>query len=571
MAAAVTLTDTLPAGTHFAEAWAWVGPDYVPFPPAYVDDEVAVWEVDAMEPGVWVNLDLRLTIDEDTPPGADLTNCMAIAMGGDDYPFNDTSCVTDTVREPGPNLRLRKSVGWNGHGQLEYEIRMENIGSEELDNFQITDRYPEDTAWNGDWWVRWGPWMTATHDAPNRQLVFWVDDLGPGGTAGIGFRVDLDGDLVGEQGLAFTNTAQAPIDGDVHPADNEAMATTYTGPDLFAEKWVSDGQPRPGEVLTFTVRTGNANRSPWEMSDGTNLVAATWPDGSPVEPLFYDAGSGLVILNFGRMGSEDWRWFYLTVALDADLEGGDALLNQLQVWEWPEVDIDPVPGNNTCALPVTVLGPKLEVSKIYDSSQVAGTVVTYTLSVANTGNEAATNVVLSDTLPAGLTYGGGGSRVGGDVTWTFASLAPGDTEVGWFWGTLSCAKGTEVINQHYRVVSSNQGVTTLDGPAVSLTTVAPTLAAGFTQSASRVVPGEVVYFADASTTDGTEITSWDWMWGDGTTASGAAASHAYAVPRSYDVTLTIQDACGFSQSVTVPNAVTVEWIRVFLPVVVRND
>jgi uncharacterized repeat protein (TIGR01451 family) len=370
MAAAVTITDTLPTGTHFAEAWAWVGPDYVPFPPAYVDDEVAVWEVGTLEPGVWINLDLILAIDEGTPPGTDLTNCIAIVMEGDNYPSNDTSCATDTVREPGPNLRLHKSVGWNGYGQLEYEIRLENIGSEALSGFEVTDLYPEDTAWNGDWWVKWGPWMTATHDAPNRQLVFWVESLDPGGTAGIGFRVDLDGGIVGEQGLAFTNVAEAPIAGDVYPADNEAVATARSGPDLFTEKWVSDGQARSGEVLTFTVRTGNANRSPWEMSDGTNLilverlpdgmslVTAVWPDGSPVEPFFYDPASGLAIFNFGRLGSEDWRWFYLAVRLGADL-WGEVLLNRLEVWEWPAVDIDPVPDNDEFEYAVRVEGSRI--------------------------------------------------------------------------------------------------------------------------------------------------------------------------------------------------------------------
>ncbi len=358
MLAAVTVTDTLPAGAHFAEAWAWVGPDYVPFPPTYVDDQVAVWEVGVLEPGVWINIDARLTIDEGTPPGAELTNCMAITMDGDSDPSNDTSCVTDAVREPGPNLRLSKSVWWNWEGQLEYQLQIENIGSEELTGFSVTDLYPENTTWNGNWWVRWGPWMTATHDLPNRQLDFWVERLGPGDTAGIGFQVDLDGGLIGQQGLVFTNTAQVPVAGDVYPADNEAVATAYTGPDLFAEKWVSDGQPRPGELLTFTVRTGNANRWPWRMSDGTSLilverlpdgmgfVEAVWPDGNPVEPFFYDPGAGLIIWNFGGMGSEDWRWFYLVVQIDPDLSGG-ALLNRLEVWEWPAVDIDPIPGNNS--------------------------------------------------------------------------------------------------------------------------------------------------------------------------------------------------------------------------------
>ena len=308
--------------------------------------------------GVWINIDVRLTIDEGTPPGAELTNCMAVTMDGDGNPSNDTSCVTDAVREPGPNLRLSKSVWWNWEGQLEYQLQIENIGSEELTGFSVTDLYPENTTWNGNWWVRWGPWMTATHDLPNRRLDFWVERLGPGDTAGIGFQVDLDGGLIGQQGLAFTNTAQVPVAGDVYPADNEAVATAYTGPDLFAEKWVSDGQPRPGELLTFTVRTGNANRWPWRMSDGTSLilverlpdgmgfVEAVWPDGSPVEPFFYDPDTGLIIWNFGGLGSEDWRWFYLVVQLDPDLSGG-VLLNRLEVWEWPAVDVDPIPGNNS--------------------------------------------------------------------------------------------------------------------------------------------------------------------------------------------------------------------------------
>jgi hypothetical protein len=77
--------------------------------------------------------------------------------------------------------------------------------------------------------------------------------------------------------------------------------------------------------------------------------------------------------------------------------------------------------------------------------------------------------VLSDTLPADLTYGGGdGSFDGTDVTWTFDSIAGnGGTATAWFWAELP-GQGT-IVNDAYRVVSSDQGFTSDYGDPVSFT------------------------------------------------------------------------------------------------------
>ena len=68
---------------------------------------------------------------------------------------------------------------------------------------------------------------------------------------------------------------------------------------------------------------------------------------------------------------------------------------------------------------------------------MAGTVVTYTLTVTNSGDAAAHSVLLSDTLPAGLVYGGGdGTFAGGVITRTFDALpASGGASSGWFRAT----------------------------------------------------------------------------------------------------------------------------------------
>jgi uncharacterized repeat protein (TIGR01451 family) len=585
MATQVWVTDTLPAGTSLIEVWAWIGPDYVPFPPDTIVGETIAWDVGVLEPGEWYDMDIRLAIDEAVAPNTVITNCATIAIAGDDeYADNDVSCVVETVREPGPNLRVWKDYWWNWEGQLQYEIHFENTGTERLENVWITDTYPASTSL-ANWWPNYHRWITATNYPAQGQIVFWVEEIHPGDTGRINLEVDLDGSIIGTQGLAFTNTVAAPIPGDVYPADNDYEMIAYTGPDLYTEKWISDGEPRPGARITFTVRCGNRNLWPWEVSGGATTrlvermpagmryVTSVWPDGNPHTPFFYDPATGLIMWDMGRLGSDDHRWFYLVVDLDADLEGDDVLLNQLEFQEWPVVDIDPNPEDNTFIYSVAVLQPKFAVGKVYESNRVAGTVVTYTLTVTNVGHEAGTNVVLSDTLPAGLTYGGGdGSLAGNDVTWTFGSIAPnGGTATGWFWGTLTCSADQTVSNEHYRVVSSDQGITTPDGDPVSFTTVAPTLSPAFDQSATEVIIGETIYFTDTSTTDGTSILAWAWDFGDGQTGSGATASHTYDALGTYTVTLTITDACGFSDSVSVPGAVTIAPRRIYLPIILKNE
>ena len=46
------------------------------------------------------------------------------------------------------------------------------------------------------------------------------------------------------------------------------------------------------------------------------------------------------------------------------------------------------------------------------------------------------------------------------------------------------------------------------------------------------------------------LASYDWDFGDGTTSTDAAPSHAFAAAGSYDVTLTVTDAEGLTDSVT---------------------
>ena len=93
------------------------------------------------------------------------------------------------------------------------------------------------------------------------------------------------------------------------------------------------------------------------------------------------------------------------------------------------------------------------------------------------------------------------------------------------------------------------------------TPVSPT--AKVSATPMRVNVGENVSFGgmDSTDPDGT-ITSYEWDFGDGTTASGANVSHSYPAPGSYSVKLTVTDNDGFSDMAEVDVAIVLATIKI---------
>jgi uncharacterized repeat protein (TIGR01451 family) len=478
MPAYTVVTDTLPAGTSFDQSWSCMGPTCVPFPPDYVDDQIAVWDLGMLEPGEWVNFNLRVDIDASVEPGTVLTNCAEVAIDGDDsWPYNNTDCVTRMIHDVGPNLEIDKYYQWNWEGQLEYTIEFRNLGTTTLHNVEITDTLPDGTAFSGNWWHSF--WEGIDFSQVGNQLIWTISRLDPTWSSSLRYQVDLDDDLVGVEGLCFVNAAEAPLAGDIWPDDNSDEVAACTGPDVYVEKWLSGGEPKVGETVTFTVQFGNQDRWPWNGDDqygshitdtlptGMTFITATapWDPDDRWQPERVDGNT--IVWGWGTMWADNWWRFDIVAQITGPVEDGDVLVNTVEAYGDSPDDVEPDYDNNVFQLPLMVLAPEFQVNKIYDTTGLTGAIVTYTLTVENVGSLEATHVVLSDTLPSGLTYGGGdGTFDGTDVTWTITSIAAGDSATAWFWATLPDEEGT-VTNDAYRVVGSDQGIASAFGPAVS--------------------------------------------------------------------------------------------------------
>jgi len=299
----------------------------------------------------------------------EIVNCAVIAGEGiDSEPRNNNACVADHVRRPGPNLRLSPQHLWNSVGELVYDVFLQNVGSQALPTFWLTDTFPisatllDVQAWNAPW--------EATRDEANRCVILRVDGMEAGRIAQMRIWLQLDPSLVGVHAKAYTNTAEAPIPGDVYPADNMGQEVALTGPDVYVTKRLSAGVPAPGSIVTFTIEFGNRAAPPWNtdrqtgshvvdvLPHGMELVRATRP-GRPDELWFPD-----LIVDRNVIWSWDWMdpgssWAFDLAARIADTaQGGEVLTNVVQAYGNSPTDIDPIPGNNEFALPVIVFAPK---------------------------------------------------------------------------------------------------------------------------------------------------------------------------------------------------------------------
>ncbi|MDX1435620.1 MAG: hypothetical protein R3335_02335 [Anaerolineales bacterium] len=341
-----------------------------------------------------------------------------------------------------------------GSGNLYYVIEMRNTGGYTATGVQLTDPIPGGTSYNNDAQVSQGP-------APmfSNGILSWVGDVGFDSTVVLSFSVSLS--------PAFSGTVnnQAVISqSQITESVVLSVETIVTDdPHLVIGKTAEPTVPGPGKPLTYTLVVTNtgqtASNLPITVTDyvpADTTLNFVGPDGtaSPSEDMV--TWTRQVSLDTGQATT-----FTFGVEVDG-VPAGTAIVNDTYevVGEGGLLGIGEL-------VSVTVTDPDFILSKVtYPDPPGSNGEFTYTLTVLNKGS-LATDLVVRDEVPAGVTYVRGGSHSNGVVTWNYPRLDNGEQAKFSFTVYVGDVADIPVVNDTYSVCSA-EGVCKDGLPLVSL-------------------------------------------------------------------------------------------------------
>lgn len=211
--------------------------------------------------------------------------------------------------------------------------------------------------------------------------------------------------------------------------DQASVTLTPTTADLSLTATVNNAAPTVGSNVTFTLAVSNSG------PDNATNVAVT--DNLPVGLTFVSASPSQGAFNNGvwTVGSLA-SGANATLQLTARVDSTGAKTNSAQITASDQLDPDSAPNNNVpteddqATVTVTPQVADLSLTTTVDNAtpNVGGN-VNFTIVLSNAGPSAATGVVVSDPLPAGLTFIASSTTQGSyDSTtgaWTVGTVANG--------------------------------------------------------------------------------------------------------------------------------------------------
>jgi uncharacterized repeat protein (TIGR01451 family) len=210
----------------------------------------------------------------------------------------------------------------------------------------------------------------------------------------------------GYAGASIVNTATVTSASDDNPANDSASATVAVTreADLAVAIQATSNAVRGS---TFTVTIAVTNNGP--ASASAVNVAASAPAG-----VAFVANTGACTTafpcSFASVAPGAPRLITTTYSVPSTYAGADPIVISANA---TAATTDPQSANNVASANVTLANSAdLSVTQSGPGAALAGTTVSYTITVANAGPSDAANVMLSDPLPVGVTLLG----VGGDCT-----------------------------------------------------------------------------------------------------------------------------------------------------------
>jgi uncharacterized repeat protein (TIGR01451 family) len=274
---------------------------------------------------------------------------------------------------------------------LTYTLVVANSGPVTATNTVVTDTLPSGVSFDA---------ADPSQGTYNSVTGVWtVGEVADGGSATLTLVLTVDPSRRG----SLSNSAEVSADEtDLAPENNTYLETTVVDAeaDLVITKTDSPDPVVAGETLTYTLTVTNSG-----PSDATGVdVVDTLPSGVSFYSATPSQGWYNSVTGSWTVGSvPDGGSATLTLVVTVDPSTRGTLSNTADV---SGDETDPTPGDNTATAGTTVdAEADLALAKTDDPDPVvAGNPLTYTLTVTNGGPSDGTNVVVTDTLPSGVSF-----------------------------------------------------------------------------------------------------------------------------------------------------------------------
>jgi uncharacterized repeat protein (TIGR01451 family) len=291
-------------------------------------------------------------------------------------------------------------------------------------------------------------------------LTVNLGSLSDGATATTTVVVTLSPSASGSISNTVTVSGNQP---DPNPTNNTSTVTTpiVASADLSLVKTASAGEVKPGGALTYTLTVSDLG-----PSNATGVtIADTLPAGFQYASASGDTSASLtgdtLTLDVGNLAAGATT--IVTVSGTVASTATGTITNTATV---SGAQPDPNLANNTSSVSTLIAAQvvqqsttDLKIVKTAEPSPVTtGGLLVYTLTVTNNSLVTASDVTITDAIPAGTSYyttvgAGGVSYVGGTLTLSLGTLAPNAADTVWVDVRVTAPAGSTVTNT--AVISSN--------------------------------------------------------------------------------------------------------------------
>ncbi len=430
-----------------------------------------------------------------------------------------------TVLVPGLSITQAANATAAVPGQvIGYTLTIANTGQTAYTGTAVTVSFAEmfdDAGYDGDASATSG---TVSYASP---VLTWTGDLAPGASAVITYSVTVNDPDTGDK-LVITTVSSAATGSSCPPGTTASPCQVTIGvltPALTIVKTASTATPTPGQQVTYTITVTDTGQTPYA---GASLAD---PLGGVLDDAVYGGDAAATAGTVSYTGS--------TVSWSGDLNpGGTAVITYSVTVDNPDTGdlvlastvTSPAAGSNCpaggtdprCTVTLTVVNAATLTITVTAGapSAVAGAVVDYTITVANSGGSPYAGASVTDPLSGVLddaaydndaaavvtgtsTAAGTVSYTSPDLGWTGTVPAAGSVTVTYSVTVHKPDAGDQILASTVTSAStgSNCGSGSTD-PRCAVTVTVSSLAIGAAFSPATVTPGGTVVATTTITNTG---------------------------------------------------------------------